>query len=423
MTETTRTVFERERALALAVQTPDQSEEDIRHSLDELRELLKTAEIDMVGELIQKRDRVSKTFYLGTGKTEEIAEAARKAGANLIVADDELTALQIKTIEEAAELPACDRTSIILDIFARHASTREGKLQVELASLQYKLLHLVGNYENLSRQRGGIGVKGPGETKLEIDRRSIRNRLKKLREELDKSVQDREVQARKRQERFNTVFSLAGYTNAGKSTLLNRLTGSEVKMCDGLFTTLDPTARRLEFASGRWGILSDTVGFIRKLPHSLIKAFRATLENVAAADVLLLVCDISDTNYQERLAAVEEVLTELGAASHERLHVFNKIDKAGELDRDAVLAKFPGAVFISAKTGDGIEELNRRLEEVIARKYVTMQLLLPSKSELVKEIMQTAIVRSQEWGQGSVKITAEVPEKLCSRLENYLIEA
>lgn len=422
MTETTRTVFEKERALALVVQTPEQSDEEVRYSLEELRELLKTADIELVGELIQKRDRVSKAFYMGTGKTEDIAAAAEKAGANLIVADDELTALQIKTIEEIAKIPVCDRTSIILDIFARHASTREGKLQVELASLQYKLLHLVGNYENLSRQRGGIGVKGPGETKLEIDRRSIRNRLKKLREELEKSVQDREVQARKRQERFNTVFSLAGYTNAGKSTLLNRLTGSEVKMCDGLFTTLDPTARRLEFASGRWGILSDTVGFIRKLPHSLINAFRATLENVTAADVLLIVCDISDEHYQERLAAVEEVLAELGGASHERLHVFNKIDKASELDRNAVLAKYPGAVFISAKNGDGIEELTMRLEEVIARKYVTMQLLLPSKSELVKEIMQTAIVRSQEWGQGSVKISAEVPEKLRSRLENYLME-
>ncbi|HPW60288.1 MAG TPA: GTPase HflX [Candidatus Rifleibacterium sp.] len=270
MAEITQTVFEKERAIGLAVQMPGQTDEEIRLSLEELGELLKTADVEMVGTLIQKRDRVSRALYMGSGKTDEIADAAKAAGANLIVADDELTALQIKTIEEATGVPVCDRTSVILEIFARHASTREGKLQVELASMQYQLLHLVGGYENLSRQRGGIGVKGPGETKLETDRRVIKNKLKKLREDLEKSVQDRELQSRKRQDRLATVFSLVGYTNAGKSTLLNRLTGSEVKICDGLFTTLDPTARRLNFASGRWGIISDTVGFISELPHELV---------------------------------------------------------------------------------------------------------------------------------------------------------
>ncbi|MDD3146907.1 MAG: GTPase HflX [Candidatus Riflebacteria bacterium] len=422
MAETTRTVFESERALGLAIQMQGQTDTEIQHSLEELGELLRTADIIMVGQLVQKRDRVSRAFYLGTGKTNEIAEAAEKVGANLVVADDELTALQIKTIEEATGLPVCDRTSIILDIFARHASTREGKLQVELASLQYQLLHLVGGYENLSRQRGGIGVKGPGETKLETDRRVIKNKLKKLREELDKSVQDRDIQSRKRQERFNTVFSLVGYTNAGKSTLLNRLTGSDVKICDGLFTTLDPTARRLDFSSGRWGILSDTVGFIRKLPHSLIRAFRATLESVAASEVLLVVCDASDAQYAERLAAVEEVLGEIGAAERERLYVFNKIDKPMAAEKEEILSAFPGAIFISAQTGEGIDELKQRLEEVIVRQYVTLQLLVPSKSELVKEIMQTAIVRSQEWGQGTVRLEAEVPVKLQARLQNYVVE-
>ncbi|HMM59825.1 MAG TPA: GTPase HflX, partial [Candidatus Rifleibacterium sp.] len=280
MAEITQTVFEKERAIGLAIQMPGQTDEEIRLSLEELGELLKTADVEMVGTLVQKRDRVTRALYMGSGKIDEIADAATAADANLIVADDELTALQIKTIEEATGIPVCDRTSIILEIFARHASTREGKLQVELASMQYQLLHLVGGYENLSRQRGGIGVKGPGETKLETDRRVIKNKLKKLREDLEKSVQDRELQSRKRQDRLATVFSLVGYTNAGKSTLLNRLTGSDVKICDGLFTTLDPTARRLNFASGRWGIVSDTVGFINKLPHSLIKAFRATLESV-----------------------------------------------------------------------------------------------------------------------------------------------
>lgn len=423
MAETTQTVFEKERAIGLAIQMPGQTDEEIRLSLEELGELLKTADVEMVGTLIQKRDRVTRALYMGSGKIDEIAEAAKAADANLIVADDELTALQIKTIEEATGIPVCDRTSIILEIFARHASTKEGKLQVELASMQYQLLHLVGGYENLSRQRGGIGVKGPGETKLETDRRVIKNKLKKLREDLEKSVQDRDLQSRKRQDRLATVFSLVGYTNAGKSTLLNRLTGSDVKICDGLFTTLDPTARRLSFASGRWGIVSDTVGFISKLPHSLIKAFRATLESVVHSEALLLVCDISDPHFRERLAAVDEVLKEIGAGGHrERIYIFNKIDKAQDLDREAILAVYPGAVFISARTGEGVDELIARLDEVIARQYVTLHLLLSTKSELVKEVMQNAIVKSQEWGQGTVKICAEIPAKLCSRLENFVVD-
>ncbi len=414
--------MENERAIGLATQLPGQSDAEVRHSLEELRELLKTADVEMVGTLIQKRDRTSRALYMGTGKIEEIAEAATAAGANLIVADDELTALQIKTIEEATKIPVCDRTSIILEIFARRASTREGKLQVELASLQYQMLRLVGGYENLSRQRGGIGVKGPGETKLETDRRVIKNRLKKLREELEKSVQDREIQSRKRQDRLSSVFSLVGYTNAGKSTLLNALTGSNVTICDGLFTTLDPSARRLDFSGGRWGIISDTVGFIRKLPHSLVKAFRATLEMAVNSEVLLVVCDVSDENFRECLAAVEEVLKELESTAAERLYVFNKIDKATNLDREKILSEFPGAVFISAATGEGLDELKARLEEFIARRYVNLQILLPTKSELVREIMQTSVVKKQEWGQGTVIIEAEVPIKLRPRLENYLLD-
>ncbi len=233
-----------------------------------------------------------------------------------------------------------DRTSVILDIFASHASTREGKLQVELAAYQYQLLHLAGGYENLSRQGGGIGAKGPGETKLETDRRVIKNKLKKLREELDKAVQTRETQSRKRSEGLHTVFALAGYTNAGKSTLLNRLTGSDVKICDGLFTTLDPAARRLDLTGGRSGILTDTVGFIRKLPHGLVRAFRATLESVVNSEVLLIVCDASDLHYRERLQAVEEVLGQLGVLDREKLYVFNKIDKPLAVEKDVIRAAF-----------------------------------------------------------------------------------
>lgn len=422
MTATIKVMLDRERALGLALQLQGQSDAEISHSLEELGELLKTADVDMVGTIVQKRTKASRTFYVGTGKIEEIAQAAKEADANLIVADDELTALQIKTIEEGTGIAVRDRTSIILDIFARHASTREGKLQVELASFQYQLLHLVGNYDNLSRQRGGIGAKGPGETQLETDRRVIRHKLKKLREELDKAVQDREVQSRKRNERLTTVFSLVGYTNAGKSTLLNYLTGSDVKICDGLFTTLDPTARRLDFASGRWGVISDTVGFIRKLPHGLIKAFRATLEVVVSSEVLLIVCDVSDEHFRERLLAVEDVLAEIGATDRERLYVFNKIDKQMAVDEELIVADFPNSVFISARTGEGIDTLKARLDEIISRQYETINLLVPSKSELIKDIMQNAIVRKQEWGQGVVNIEAEIPKKMRSRLANYIHE-
>lgn len=421
MTVTKNVLADKDRALGLALQLPGQSDLEIAQSLEELAELLKTAGIEMVGSVTQKRDKASRAFYMGTGKIEEIAQIAADLGATLIVADDELSAIQIKMIEDGTKIPVRDRTSVILDIFASHASTHEGKLQVELASYQYQLLHLVGNYENLSRQGGGVGAKGPGETQLETDRRVIKNKLKKLREELEKVVQTREVQSRKRSEGLRTVFSLVGYTNAGKSTLLNNLTGSDVKICDGLFTTLDPAARRVDLNSGRWGILSDTVGFIRKLPHRLVKAFRATLESVVSSEVLLMVCDGSDPQFRERLLAVEDVLGQLEVTDKERLYVFNKIDRGLAADRAAIESDYPGCVFISAKTGEGIAELKEKMDQIISRQYRTVRLAIPSKAEALKEVMQNAMVKSQEWGVGVVNIEAEIPVKLLAKLERYIL--
>lgn len=421
MTVTTSVLAEKEKALGLALQLPGQSDIEISQSLEELSELLKTAGIEMIGKVVQKREKASRVLYLGTGKIEEIGEIAREAGVNLIVADDELTAMQIKTIEEGTKIPVRDRTSIILDIFASHASTREGKLQVEVARYHYQLLHLVGGYENLSRQGGGVGAKGPGETKLETDRRVIKDKLKKMREELEKVVQTRETQSRKRSEGLNTVFSLVGYTNAGKSTLLNQLTGSEVKICDGLFTTLDPAARRLDLNNGRWGILSDTVGFIRKLPHSLVKAFRATLESVVSSEVLLIVCDVSDDQFRDRLKAVEDVLGQLGVLEKEKLYIFNKMDKGAAVDQELIESAYPGSLRISAKTGEGIAELKDRLDQIISRQYKTVQLAIPSKADALKDVMQNSLVRSQEWGHGVVNIEAEVPIKMLARLERYIL--
>ena len=422
MTETIQTIMENERAIGLATQLPGQSDAEVRHSLEELRELLKTADVEMVGTLIQKRDRTSRALYMGTGKIEEIAEAATAAGANLIVADDELTALQIKTIEEATKIPVCDRTSIILEIFARRASTREGKLQVELASLQYQMLRLVGGYENLSRQRGGIGVKGPGETKLETDRRVIKNRLKKLREELEKSVQDREIQSRKRQDRLSSVFSLVGYTNAGKSTLLNALSGSEVEMCNGLFTTLDPTARRIDLPNSHWCIMTDTVGFIRKLPHGLVKAFKATLECVVQAEVLVIVSDVSDPQFREHLEAVDDVLAQIGASRHEKIYVFNKIDRGPAISEELLRAAYPDCIMLSAMEKTNLDLLKKRMETIMCRNRRTVALALPANSAFVGEAMKIGRIFSQEWESGKVKIVAELPKRFLAMVQDYITD-
>jgi len=410
-----------EKALILSIQTQEQTDEEIAYSLTELEELLATAGIETVGRVIQKRSGNSRALYMGTGKLEEIALTAEELGASLIVADDELSALQCRVIEEAARLPVRDRTFIILEIFARHASSREGKLQVELARTQYRLTHLAGDYDELSRQQGGIGAKGPGETQIEKDRRVIKGKIKKIRDELEKVVQTRELQTKRRAENLQSVFSLVGYTNAGKSTLLNLLTGSDVRMFDGLFTTLDPSARRLDLDNGRWVIISDTVGFIRKLPHRLINAFRATLDSVTSSELLLIVCDASDPAFEIHLAAVKEVLNQIKAADKEYLHVFNKIDLCSPDEIASIQARFADAMFISARTGIGIDSLKKKLDEIARRQYRTVELAVPSKSELIKDVMQNCLIKSQEWGHGVVKITAEVPLKLLAKVERFVL--
>lgn len=410
-----------QKALILSIQTQEQADEEIAYSLTELEELLATAGIMAVGRVVQKRQGNSRALYMGTGKLQEIARTAEELGADLIVADDELSALQCRVIEDAVKLPVRDRTFIILEIFARHASSSEGKLQVELARLQYRLSHLAGEYDELSRQQGGIGAKGPGETQIEKDRRVIKGKIKKIRDELEKVVQTREQQTKRRAENLQSVFSLVGYTNAGKSTLLNLLTGSEVRMFDGLFTTLDPSARRLDLKNGRWVIISDTVGFIRKLPHRLVNAFRATLDSVASSELLLIVCDASDPAFDIHLAAVKDVLSQIKAVDKEHLQVFNKVDLCSEQTLVAIKERFPDAIFVSAKTGFGIETLREKLDVIARQQYRMVEMAVPSKSELIKDVMQNCLVKSQEWGHGVVKITAEVPLKLLAKVERFVL--
>lgn len=404
--------------LGLAVQGPDQTDAEIENSLIELAELLKTLGARMAGSVVQKRSKASRSNYFGAGKIEEVKILAEELGAGYIAVDDELTAMQIKTIEAGTGLPVKDRTSIIIDIFAAHASTREGKLQVELAMLQYQLPRLLRMWTHLERQRGGIGLKGPGETQLETDRRILNLKIKKLREELEKVCRNRELQGRKRNDRFAPLFSLVGYTNAGKSTLLNALSGSNVQMCNGLFTTLDPTARRIELPGGYWCIVSDTVGFIRKLPHGLVEAFKATLESVVLSEVLLLVCDVSDPLFREHLQAVDEVLQQIGAADHERIYVFNKIDKGMAISAEELAAAYPKSIMISAVTGENIESLKKRIEKIMRRNRRTVEISLPIGSPLIGEAMTIGKIYSQEWDEGTVKIRAELPLNFLAMLES-----
>lgn len=403
--------------LGLAVQAPEQTDAEIENSLIELGELLKTLGARMAGTVVQKRSKASRSNYFGAGKIEEVKIQAVELGAGYIAVDDELTAMQIKTIEAGTGLPVKDRTSIIIDIFAAHASTREGKLQVELAMLQYQLPRLLRMWTHLERQRGGIGLKGPGETQLETDRRILNLKIKKLREELEKVSRIRELQGQKRNDRFAPLFSLVGYTNAGKSTLLNALSGSNVQMCNGLFTTLDPTARRIELPDGYWCIVSDTVGFIRKLPHGLVEAFKATLESVVQSEVLLLVCDVSDPLFREHLQAVDEVLKQIGAADHERIYVFNKIDKGMAMTAEELTAAYPKSIMISAVTGENIDTLKKRIEKIMRRNRRTVNISLPIGSPLIGEAMTIGKIYSQEWGEGVVKIRAELPRSFITMLE------
>lgn len=408
------------KVLCLAVQTQDQTDTDTENSLAEMSELLKTLGAEMVGSIVQKREKPSRSEYFGKGKLEEAKLLAEKLEAEYIVVDDELSALQIKNLEAKVGLRVKDRTSVILDIFAAHASTKEGKLQVELARHQYQLPRLLRMWTHLERQRGGIGLKGPGETQLETDRRILNLRIKKLNEELEKVGKAREQQGKQRNERFAPLFSLVGYTNAGKSTLLNALSGSEVEMCDGLFTTLDPTARRVELPDGHWCVMTDTVGFIRKLPHGLVEAFKATLECVVQAEVLLVVCDASDPQFRDHLDAVDEVLAQIGAAKHEKIHVFNKVDRGLAVAEELLLAKYPDSVLISAKNGTNLDQLKQKIETVMCRNRKTVELTLPTGSNFIGEAMKIGRIHSQEWGSNRVKIVAELPKKFLNMVKNHI---
>ncbi len=391
--------------------------------LAELGELLRTAGVAVVGEMLQRRESPHPNTYLGPGKVAEAKAAAKACDANLIACDDELTARQERNLEEAIGLPVVDRTTVILDIFASHAGSAEGKLQVELAQLEYNLARMRGLWSHLERLGGGIGTRGPGETQIETDRRLARNRIAVLRRRLEHVKGTRAVQRAERERAAIPTVSLVGYTNAGKSTLLNALTGSEVGVRDRLFHTLDPTTRTLRIA-GRPFLLTDTVGFISKLPHQLVDAFAATLEETRRADLLVHVLDASagEAHAMEMKRAVEETLEEIGAGDQPRLLVLNKVDLLDAEVRGELRHAHPDAVLLSASTGEGLEELEERIEAELAHTLKALELLVPyADGGSLAALHELAGEVSREDTAEGVRVRALVPARLAERFARFAV--
>jgi len=391
--------------------------------LAELAELLHTAGVAVVGELVQHRAQPHPNTYLGPGKVAEAKALAHECDANLVACDDELTPRQERNLEEALGLPVVDRTTVILDIFASHAGSAEGKLQVELAQLEYNLARMRGLWSHLERLGGGIGTRGPGETQIETDRRLARNRISALRRRLEQVKGTRAVQRAERERAALPTVARVGYTNAGKSTLLNALTGSDVSVRDRLFHTLDPTTRTLRLA-GRAHLLTDTVGFISKLPHQLVDAFAATLEETRRAELLVHVLDASagDAHAETMRLAVEETLHEIGAGEQPRVLVLNKVDLLSDEDRDALRFSHPDAVLVSAETGEGLSDLEARIEHELSHMLCPLELLVPyADGGSLAELHELAGEVTREDTAEGVRVRALVPARLAERFERFAV--
>ena len=390
-------------------------------ALAELRELLLTSGVVAVGEVIQRREHPHPNSYLGPGKLEELKHEIKRADANLVACDDELSPRQERNLEQALGVPVIDRTAIILDIFAAHAHSAEGKLQVELAQLEYNLARMRGLWTHLERLGGGIGTRGPGETQIETDRRLARDRIAALKRRLAHVRSTRSVMRAERERAQLPSVALTGYTNAGKSTLLNTLTGSEVGVRDRLFHTLDPTTRVLR-AGGRDYLLTDTVGFIKKLPHQLVEAFGATLEETRLADLIVHVVDASATEDEraEMAKAVEEVLEEIGAGDAPRLLVLNKVDTLDADGRAGLTHRERDAILVSGLTGEGLEELTERIEDEFARTLRQVELLIPyHEGGRLAELHEIAGDLIREETAEGVRVSARLPASVAARFEPF----
>ncbi|MGE5619220.1 MAG: GTPase HflX [Sphingomonadaceae bacterium] len=423
-----------ERAVLVGVQLPNSSVE-LSASLDELGQLAASAGAEVVGRVSQRLEEPNPRHYIGKGKLEELAALCRETDATMVVFDDELRPQAQLELERALGLRVIDRTLLILDIFARRAHTHEGRVQVELAQYQYLLPRLVGQGTALSRLGGGIGTRGPGETKLEFDRRRMRQRITRLEREIEAIRLHRQVHRDSRRTKDLPVVALIGYTNAGKSTLLNRLTGSDVEVANKLFATLDPTTRKLELPSGQEVLLTDTVGFIAKLPTSLVAAFRATLEELEEADLLLSVVDITDRRAEQSSRVVRGIVAELGLLDKPTLTVLNKAD--GLLPPEAAAAAdpvegltpealgmepIPDTVLISAEKGWGIEALKLRIEETLNASTPRIEVLVPyGRSDLVDLFRRKGVVQIEEHTPDGTRLVGRLPARHVARFDGFAV--
>jgi GTP-binding protein HflX len=396
--------------------------DDGRSSLDELKELALTAGAEVVGEFTQNRQIPDRVTFLGKGKAEDLYAEVQELDIDLVIVDAELSPTQLRNLADAVNVRVVDRTQLILDIFAQRAQSSEGKLQVELAQLQYVLPRLSGSSKGLSRLGGGIGTRGPGETKLESDRRRIRERISDLNDELEEVRQHRRVQKHAREELPFPTAALVGYTSAGKSTLLNTISGSEVFVDRMLFATLDPTTRKVVLPDGWALLLTDTVGFIRHLPHLLVAAFRATLEEVIDADFLIHVVDASNPERDQQMKAVFEVLNDLEAAEKPIITIFNKSDLVeDQYELRKLIAETPSSVYISAKTGDGIPQLMELLSRTMRSLLARLSLRLPyDRSDLLSVCYDNGRVISVEYTPEAILVEAEISNEISGRFQKYL---
>ncbi|OBI16608.1 GTPase HflX [Mycobacterium sp. E2327] len=420
-----------ERVVLVGVWT-EGSAADNQASMAELAALAETAGSQVLEGLIQRRDRPDPSTYIGSGKAAELREVVLATGADTVICDGELSPAQLTALEKAVKVKVIDRTALILDIFAQHATSREGKAQVSLAQMEYMLPRLRGWGESMSRQAGGraggsgggVGLRGPGETKIETDRRRIRERMSKLRREIKDMKQARDTQRSRRLASDVPSIAIVGYTNAGKSSLLNALTGAGVLVQDALFATLEPTTRRAELADGRPAVLTDTVGFVRHLPTQLVEAFRSTLEEVVDADLLVHVVDGSDVNPIAQINAVRQVIAEVVADHHgdapPELLVVNKVDAASDLALAKLRHGLPGAVFVSAHTGEGIDALRRRMTELAAPTDTAVDVVIPyDRGDLVARLHAGGRVQQEEHNADGTRIRARVPVALAASLREF----
>ena len=412
----------RQRALLVGTGIGTRDVEAAEASLEELALLTDTAGAEPVELVLQRRDLPDPATYIGSGKARELQELADALDIDLVVFDDELTPAQQRNLERLFNVDVVDRVALILDIFAQHARSQEGMVQVELAQLRYRLPRLRGRGNQLSQQGAGIGTRGPGETQLEVDRRRILSRVSKLERDLDRLAKNRDTQRKGRRRSALSTLALVGYTNAGKSTLLNRISGADVLVEDRLFSTLDPTTRRLRLSGGETVLVSDTVGFVQRLPHQLVESFRSTLEEVVDADLLLHVVDAGSTDGEQQIAAVHAVLREIGADTVPELLVLNKVDVAAPGDVKALLGAHPDAVVASATTGEGVTELLDTIGARVRALAPIVELLVPyERGDVVAALHREGEVLVEVHAEGGTRIRARIPGVSLSRFDDFIV--